>query len=214
MGQDIPNEDWMYQDGDVGYAIRYDDSSEICNIGYDELCKYEVVPNSTTSTTKTSTIPSKTETKAYCKPNGCFNPSCSSDLEGNKKCARCKWANYCCQECQKAHWKDHKKECKDISIHHETMYGREGYKYNKESRKPGPSSWSRWDVKKISGNSLSLQMIVIGKPCIFDPCILDNNPELLDKIKTYYENGKGCSVALERQSDGSDKVVEAYNESI
>ena len=65
MGEGIPNEDWVYQDGDVGYVIRYDDSSEICYVGYDELERYVVVSE---GAAKSSTTPSETETKAYCKP--------------------------------------------------------------------------------------------------------------------------------------------------
>lgn len=69
-------------------------------------------------------------------------------------------------------------------------------------------------MKKINGTSLSLQCYILGKPCTFDPCILNDNPTLLNEIKTYFESGSGCSVALERQMDGSDKVVAAYNENI
>ena len=31
--------------------------------------------------------------------------------EGNKRCGGCGWAYYCSTECQKAHWKEHKKDC-------------------------------------------------------------------------------------------------------
>ena len=62
----------------------------------------------------------------------------------------------------------------------------------------------------IDGNSLKLETKVLGKPCIFDPLVVDN-PELLSEIETYFKNGKGCSVATERQSDGSDRIVEVYN---
>jgi len=33
-------------------------------------------------------------------------------MAGDKKCAKCKLASYCSVECQKAHWKTHKKVCK------------------------------------------------------------------------------------------------------
>ena len=42
MGQDIPNDDFIYEDGSVGYCIRYDSGDELCYVGYDELCDYEV----------------------------------------------------------------------------------------------------------------------------------------------------------------------------
>ena len=45
------------------------------------------------------------EAKAHCS-----NPSCSG--AGLKKCTGCKQVRYCGQECQLAHWKAHKKNCK------------------------------------------------------------------------------------------------------
>lgn len=95
------------------------------------------------------------------------------------------------------------------------MYGRKDYIYTKkESRKPDESAWSRWDVKKVDGNLLSLECEVMGKKCSFERCILHDNPKLLNDVKSYFESGKGCSVALERQRNGLDKVVAAYNENI
>lgn len=35
--------------------------------------------------------------------------------EGNKRCSRCKSVVYCSSDCQKAHWKQHKGECKYLS---------------------------------------------------------------------------------------------------
>ena len=34
--------------------------------------------------------------------------------EGGKKCARCKQVHYCNRECQRAHWKTHKPNCKEL----------------------------------------------------------------------------------------------------
>ncbi|KAK6535761.1 hypothetical protein TWF281_000013 [Arthrobotrys megalospora] len=42
-------------------------------------------------------------------PNSCG--SCHISKEDLKKCARCKSEFYCSRECQKAHWKVHKKVC-------------------------------------------------------------------------------------------------------
>lgn len=42
MGQDIPNEDYIYENGAVGYSIKYDDSSEVCNVSFEEFYDYEV----------------------------------------------------------------------------------------------------------------------------------------------------------------------------
>mmetsp|Transcript_27057 Transcript_27057/g.65659 ORF Transcript_27057/g.65659 Transcript_27057/m.65659 type:complete len:215 (-) Transcript_27057:92-736(-) len=45
----------------------------------------------------------------------CRNPACpnpDTDPRKLKDCARCKQACYCSKECQVAHWKEHKVECK------------------------------------------------------------------------------------------------------
>lgn len=42
---------------------------------------------------------------AKCANLGCTNP-------GTKRCAQCKLIHYCSQECQKAHWPNHKVNCK------------------------------------------------------------------------------------------------------
>lgn len=50
------------------------------------------------------------------EPPKCFNTGCINKPQEGKKfdiCARCKTVAYCGKECQKAHWKLHKSECKD-----------------------------------------------------------------------------------------------------
>lgn len=49
-------------------------------------------------------------------PNGgklCAHDKCRSE-NCTKRCGRCKKVNYCSAECQKAHWKSHKPECKPV----------------------------------------------------------------------------------------------------
>lgn len=41
----------------------------------------------------------------------CWNPQCVTESSTTKKCAKCRVAMYCGQECQKAHWSEHKKIC-------------------------------------------------------------------------------------------------------
>jgi len=38
---------------------------------------------------------------------------CLKQVDGSKKCGRCRTASYCSVECQKQHWKVHKNNCKD-----------------------------------------------------------------------------------------------------
>lgn len=51
-------------------------------------------------------------------PKNCFNPNCPKEMEEEKAkyCTQCHYASYCCQKCQKKHWKNggHKKDCKTI----------------------------------------------------------------------------------------------------
>ena len=56
------------------------------------------------------------EVKSMKKMGCCYNPNCSNPrgkVERSKmfSCARCRGANYCSVECQKADWKHHKKFC-------------------------------------------------------------------------------------------------------
>lgn len=41
----------------------------------------------------------------------CENPNCSVYSNNMKKCGKCKSARYCGQDCQKSHWREHKKTC-------------------------------------------------------------------------------------------------------
>jgi len=41
---------------------------------------------------------------------------CLKQVDGSKKCGRCRTASYCSVECQKQHWKVHKNNCKDSNI--------------------------------------------------------------------------------------------------
>jgi len=41
----------------------------------------------------------------------CGNPSCDYKARYMKKCSVCKTERYCSAECQKIHWKEHKKVC-------------------------------------------------------------------------------------------------------
>jgi hypothetical protein len=41
----------------------------------------------------------------------CGNPSCDFKYPSMKKCSACKKECYCSPECQKSHWKEHKKVC-------------------------------------------------------------------------------------------------------
>ena len=42
----------------------------------------------------------------------CGNPACKVYSNTMKKCSVCESERYCSEECQKAHWKEHKKVCK------------------------------------------------------------------------------------------------------
>ena len=59
------------------------------------------------------------EVKSVKKMGMCFNPSCSLPerlVERSKmfSCTRCGVVNYCSVECQRANWKEHKKDCNRI----------------------------------------------------------------------------------------------------
>ena len=60
------------------------------------------------------------EVKSVKKMGSCSNPDCS--LPGRKVernqillCAQCNQLGYCSRACQKAHWKEHKKICREIA---------------------------------------------------------------------------------------------------
>ena len=47
----------------------------------------------------------------YCR---CGNPACQVYSNTMKKCSVCERRRYCSNECQKAHWKEHKQVCKPV----------------------------------------------------------------------------------------------------
>lgn len=109
VGRDIPNADGIYLEGDVGYSIRYDGSSEVCHVGQDELEIYEVVP-------KPSSMPpsppqhTPTQDEPTCK-------HCGGKVLGRTKCSRCKNVYYCSKECQVDDWKigGHRELCSSMA---------------------------------------------------------------------------------------------------
>jgi hypothetical protein len=56
-------------------------------------------------------------------PVGCNNPGCSrieavaeATLSINKRCSQCLAAHYCCKECQREHWPNHRTACKRLRL--------------------------------------------------------------------------------------------------
>jgi hypothetical protein len=45
----------------------------------------------------------------------CRLPSCGAELLTPKYCSKCRQAYYCGVDCQRLHWKEHKKECKAVT---------------------------------------------------------------------------------------------------
>lgn len=43
----------------------------------------------------------------------CMGPKCTTERDADNVCAGCRSAWYCCKECQKAHWREHKPVCKE-----------------------------------------------------------------------------------------------------
>lgn len=41
----------------------------------------------------------------------CGNPACEEQSKHFKKCSQCEEAVYCCEDCQRTHWKAHKPTC-------------------------------------------------------------------------------------------------------
>jgi len=62
-----------------------------------------------------------TEVKSIKKMGLCLNFQCSHpgrlvERSTMLSCARCRWANYCSQECQTQHWTYHKKVCHEFLV--------------------------------------------------------------------------------------------------
>lgn len=206
VGEDIrlgDDEGW-YREGGVGYVAQFLNSESPCSFGHEELDDhYEVV--SSGISTDVHSPGSKEAMKAYCHPTTCFNTSCQGGNPADKRCARCRWATYCSQECQKIHWKAHKRECANLVESNNFMFGRESYKKNKDHYKP-PAI--RYDVVGAKMLNLSLCTTIMGKKAIRD---ISCNPDIFRTVTAFLENGKGCSVDVERQADGTDVVTAAYN---
>ena len=210
VGRDIhPDEEGCYLEGGVGYVVQFanDDDGSHCSIGFEELDDhYEVVPSEIH--TDTRAVASHEAMKAYCSPKTCFNPRCNGEREADKKCARCKWATYCSQECQMMHWKAHKRECSSVTTANNYMFGRPDFTKNKEKYKCPPI---RYDVDDVKGSILTLSTTIMGKKAIRE--FTCEQHDILETVIAYFENGRGCSVDIQREADGSDIVSAVYNES-
>jgi hypothetical protein len=64
-----------------------------------------------TSTLASATLQRYTFLRSRAKKN-CSNPSCSDVGRALLKCKGCNEARYCGKECQLAHWKVHRADCK------------------------------------------------------------------------------------------------------
>jgi hypothetical protein len=96
-------------------------------------------------------------------------------------------------------------ECSVIAAHNDAMFGRQGYKKNKDSYQPPPL---RYNVVDAKSSTLYLCTTIMGKKAIRDfACDSDN----FAKAISYLENGKGCSVDIQRGIDGRDFISAMYN---
>jgi hypothetical protein len=62
---------------------------------------------------------------------------CNKTVEKLLKCSKCKRVKYCSKECQKAHWKDHKKDCEAAN----------NSSHDSQNQEPGPEEI---EIKKIT----------------------------------------------------------------
>lgn len=104
------------------------------------------------------------------------------------------------QECQMMHWKAHKRECSSVTTANNYMFGKPGYTKNKEKYECPPI---RYDVVDVKGSKLSLSKTIMGKTGIRE---FTCEQDILETVIAYFENGRGCSVDIQREADGRDIV--------
>ena len=68
----------------------------------------------------------------------CANPECRK--KGKAKCAACKAVVYCSTKCQRAHWKAHKRKCKEIQLYQKI---REGMREEERARQDAAAEAAR-----------------------------------------------------------------------
>ena len=107
------------------------------------------------------------------------------------------------QECQMMHWKAHIRECGSVTTANNYMFGKPGYTKNKEKYECPPI---RYDVVDVKGSKLSLSKTIMGKTGIRE---FTCEQDILETVIAYFENGRGCSVDIQREADGRDIVSAA-----
>lgn len=97
----------VWSEYQLGIQYTIDDEKKY---EYGRLCLIPV------SNLQVTTIHLHSKTCGGCKEKEAspLGPGSTSAAERFKKCARCRQVYYCSVECQKKHWKTHKKHCKTI----------------------------------------------------------------------------------------------------